>query len=46
MLPKWFEMSTKRLITLVSVSLSSGRAWGTDRIPAVVTGGHDTGGFV
>ena len=42
------EMSTKRLITMVSVSLSSAGAWRMGSIPAVVTGGggvNDTGGF-
>ena len=37
--PVRFEMSTKRLITVVSVSLSSAGACGMGSIPAVVTGG-------
>ena len=45
--PVWFEMSTKRLITVVSVSLSSAGACRMGSITAVVTGGiNDTGCFI
>ena len=37
--PTWFQISTKRLITDVSVSLSSASAWRIGSIPAGVTGG-------
>ena len=39
----WFEMSTKRLITVVNVSLSSAGAWRRGNIPAVATGGGGGG---
>ena len=37
--PTWFQISTKRLMTVVSVSLSSAGAWRIGSIPAGVTGG-------
>ena len=37
--PTWFQISTKRLITVVSVSLSSAGDWRIGSSPAGVTGG-------